>query len=178
MKLHSRHSSPIADGTVDVTTWMHYRDETGDHLGVRDADTVVPLAGLHCLNANTPADLLRNAALDLPGRQRLADVTLLPASPHPRKVIGVGINYRSAGSTASTPAYPVLFSKFASNLIAGDADIELPPESGQVDYEGELAVVIGTPGRRIGEADALDHVLGYTIANDITMRDFQARTHQ
>jgi acylpyruvate hydrolase len=178
MKLHRPTSAPIAAGTVDATTWISYLDETGEHFGVRDADTVVPLAGLRRLDANTPAQLLRNAPLDLPGRRRLSDVTLLPASPHPRKVIGVGVNYRLAGSTASTTVYPVLFSKFASNLIAGDADIELPPESRQVDYEGELAVVIGTPGRRIAEADALDHVLGYTVANDITMRDFQARTHQ
>ena len=109
---------------------------------------------------------------------------LLPASPHPRKIFGVGVNYRT-GAGADTdadadadaaPAYPVLFCKFASNLIAGDADIELPPESGQVDYEGELAVIIGTPGRRIPEADALDHVLGYSVANDITMRDYQSKT--
>jgi len=168
----------ISDSTVDATTWISYLDETGENLGIRDADTVVPLFGLRCLDANNSAHTLRSAPLDLSGRRRLSDVTLLPASPHPRNVIGVGVNYRFAGSAASTTDYPVLFCKFASNLVAGDADIELPPESGQVDYEGELAVVIGTPGRRIAEADALDHVLGYAVANDITMRDFQARTHQ
>jgi acylpyruvate hydrolase len=160
VRLHRSTQALITDSTIDATTWISYLDEAGEHLGVRDADTVVPLAGLRCLDANTPAHVLRNAPLDLAGRRRLSDITLLPASPHPRKVIGVGVNYRLAGSTASSTAYPVLFCKFASNLIAGDADIELPPESGQVDYEGELAVVIGTPGRRIAEADALDHVLG------------------
>jgi len=64
------------------------------------------------------------------------------------------------------------------SLLGAYDDIVLPPESQQVDYEGELVVVIGHGGRRIAEQDALDHVLGYTVANDITMRDFQYKTHQ
>jgi acylpyruvate hydrolase len=76
------------------------------------------------------------------------------------------------------PEYPVLFTKFAEALIGPSDPIMLPPESAQVDYEGELAVVIGTAGRRIAPADALRHVAGYAIANDVTMRDFQYKTHQ
>ena len=177
-----KHGSPapnlLPDNTGGATTWISYRDDTGEHFGVHDADTVIPLAAIQRLNATTPADLLNGAALDREGRRRLDQIMLLPASPHPRKIFGVGVNYRTgAGAdTDAAPAYPVLFCKFASNLIAGDADIELPPESGQVDYEGELAVIIGTPGRRIPEADALDHVLGYSVANDITMRDYQSKT--
>ena len=74
--------------------------------------------------------------------------------------------------------YPVLFPKFASSLAGPFAELELPAESHQIDYEGELTVVIGQPGRRISEADAAGHVLGYTVANDISMRDYQYKTHQ
>jgi acylpyruvate hydrolase len=72
----------------------------------------------------------------------------------------------------------VLFTKFASSLIAAGQDILLPAEGGQPDYEGELAVIIGKPGRRIPEGQALSHVLGYCPANDVTIRDFQYLTHQ
>jgi acylpyruvate hydrolase len=72
----------------------------------------------------------------------------------------------------------VLFTKWAQSLTGPRDPIALPPESVQVDYEGELAVVIGTAGRRIAAADALAHVAGYTVANDVTMRDYQYKTHQ
>jgi acylpyruvate hydrolase len=72
----------------------------------------------------------------------------------------------------------VLFPKYASSLIGPTDDILLPPEATQADYEGELAVIIGRSGRRISEEDALDHVLGYSVCNDVTMRDYQYKTHQ
>jgi acylpyruvate hydrolase len=92
----------------------------------------------------------------------------------------VGLNYRShiEETRREDSRYPVLFTNFASALLPADGVIELPPESDQVDYEGELAVVIGRTGRRIGEADAQNHVLGYAVANDVTMRDYQYKTHQ
>lgn len=70
------------------------------------------------------------------------------------------------------------FPKYASTLAGPYDEIVLPPESTCVDYEGELAGVIGRRGRCIAAADALDYVLGFTISNDVTVRDFQARTHQ
>lgn len=76
------------------------------------------------------------------------------------------------------PTYPVLFTKFASSLTRPDDPVPCPPESGAVDYEGELAVVIGAPARRISEDRALSVVAGYAVANDITKRDYQNRTHQ
>jgi acylpyruvate hydrolase len=72
----------------------------------------------------------------------------------------------------------VLFTKFASALIGPYADIALPPEVEQPDFEGELAVIIGEHGRRIQPADAMQYVAGFAVANDITMRDFQYKTHQ
>jgi hypothetical protein len=110
---------------------------------VRDADAIAPLAGLRCLNADTPAHVLRNAALDLPGRRRIADVTLLPASPHPRKVIGVGVNYRCTGTSATNPAYPVVFCKFAFNLIAGEADIELVVRAIMLSHSARFMCTLG-----------------------------------
>jgi acylpyruvate hydrolase len=68
--------------------------------------------------------------------------------------------------------------RYASTYDKPFGTIDLPRESAQVDYEGELAVVIGKPGRRISSGDAANHVLGYTVANDITMRDYQYKTHQ
>ena len=72
----------------------------------------------------------------------------------------------------------MLFTKFASTLAAPGAPIPLPPESDAIDYEGELLVVIGERGRRIPRERALDHVAGYAVANDVSMRDYQYKTHQ
>jgi acylpyruvate hydrolase len=96
------------------------------------------------------------------------------------KIICVGLNYRDhAGESGMrVPDYPTLFARFASSLIAHDAPIIRPKESDRLDYEGELVAVIGKNGRRIGKADALDHVAGYSIFNDGSIRDFQLRTPQ
>ena len=145
---------------------------TGDHL--------IPLAGLTELGRDTPADVLAVAA-ELPDEAvAAADVYLCPVVPHPDKIICVGLNYLAhVGETGrDLPTYPVMFTKFASSLIGPRDDILLPPESEQVDYEAELAVIIGRAGRRIPRDQAADHVLGYTVANDVTMRDYQYKTHQ
>jgi 2-keto-4-pentenoate hydratase/2-oxohepta-3-ene-1,7-dioic acid hydratase in catechol pathway len=98
----------------------------------------------------------------------------------PGKIICVGLNYRDhAGESGMTvPEYPVLFARFASSLIAHGAPIMRPAESQSLDYEGELVAVIGKGGRRISIANALDHVAGYSIFNDASIRDFQLRTPQ
>ncbi|TXN29466.1 fumarylacetoacetate hydrolase family protein [Lacisediminihabitans profunda] len=146
---------------------------------VRDG-LLVPLAELTEISAKTSTDDLANARRLPSDAISLESVTLRPVVPNPRKIICVGLNYLDHVEEAKRdlPAYPVLFAKFASSLIGPDDAIILPPESEQVDYEGELAVVIGRPGRRISEDDALNHVLGYSVANDVTMRDYQYKTHQ
>lgn len=107
-------------------------------------------------------------------RWALPDVRLL--SPLlPSKVVAIGKNYaehaREMGGDA--PATPLIFLKPSTSVI-GDGDaIRLPPSSSEVHYEGELAVVIGTPARNVAAADALGHVLGYAAANDVTARDQQ-----
>ena len=143
-------------------------------------DEVVPIIGLSEIGPASTIDLLRTAPRDAARATAISGVELRPLVPAARRILCVGLNYRSHidETKRDDSDYPVLFSKFASALLPPDGVIELPPESTQVDYEGELAVIIGRPGRRIPESRAADHILGYAAANDVTMRDFQYRTHQ
>jgi 2-keto-4-pentenoate hydratase/2-oxohepta-3-ene-1,7-dioic acid hydratase in catechol pathway len=104
----------------------------------------------------------------------------LPVIPHPAKVLCVGLNYqghRKETGRAET-AHPAIFTRFADSLIGQNAALVLPPNSTSLDYEGELAVVIGKAGFRVAEEDALHLVGGYSIFNDGTIRDWQHHTHQ
>ncbi|HTB13839.1 MAG TPA: fumarylacetoacetate hydrolase family protein [Bryobacteraceae bacterium] len=107
-------------------------------------------------------------------------VRLLPPVPVPPKILCVGLNYDDhlQESGLKKPAYPEIFARFATSLIAHQEPIRRPRESVALDYEAELAVVIGKPGRRISQGHALDHVAGYSLFNDATIRDFQLRTPQ
>jgi acylpyruvate hydrolase len=111
---------------------------------------------------------------------RLSDVTLLPVIPTPQKIICIGVNYadHAAETGQEPPPYPTVFAKFPNTLAASGDPIVLPSASTMPDYEGELAVVIGQPGRLISEQDALDYVAGYTAFNDVSARDFQGHTSQ
>jgi len=140
----------------------------------------VPLRGVEELGAATPSELLAAPPLDEAGALPLDRVRLRPLVPSPRRIVCVGHNYGShvAEVGREVPSYPVLFTKFHDALIGPYDPIVAPPESRKVDYEAELAVVVGRAGRRIDPAAALAHVAGYAVANDVTMRDFQFRTHQ
>jgi acylpyruvate hydrolase len=107
-------------------------------------------------------------------------VTLLPVLSNPGKIICVGLNYadHSAESGFKQPDYPTLFGRFNSSLIAHGAPIVRPKLSEQLDYEGELVAVIGKRGRNIPKARALDHVVGYSIFNDASIRDYQFKSPQ
>jgi acylpyruvate hydrolase len=140
----------------------------------------VPIRGVDELGTQTPTELLAQPPLE-PRRAIPADeIVLRPVVPRPGKIVCVGLNYLAhVGETGrDVPEYPVLFTKFAETLCGPYDPLALPPESEQVDYEAELAVVIGRAGRRIDPEDGLSHVAGYTIANDVTMRDYQYKTHQ
>jgi 2-keto-4-pentenoate hydratase/2-oxohepta-3-ene-1,7-dioic acid hydratase in catechol pathway len=125
-------------------------------------------------------DRLRAAVSPPSTRIALADVELLPPVADPAKVICIGINYdthrREVGRNAS--AYPAVFLRFPDTQIGHGTPIIRPRASTALDYEGELAVVIGRPGRAIEQADALDHVAGYACYNDASIRDWQRHTHQ
>jgi acylpyruvate hydrolase len=131
-------------------------------------DLLVPLAGLTELGAATTADVLAAAERRTEDAFSAAEAALRPVVPNPAKVICVGLNYKAhiQETGRSDSDYPVLFPKFASSLAGPFDALDLPAESHQIDYEGELTVVIGQPGRRISEDDAPAHVLGYTVAWD------------
>ncbi|MFZ0553082.1 MAG: fumarylacetoacetate hydrolase family protein [Steroidobacteraceae bacterium] len=127
------------------------------------------------------ADLLRaGGSLEQSPAIDLNAVRLLPPVPLPPKILCVGLNYDDhlQESGLKKPAYPEIFARFATSLIAHQQPIRRPRESIALDYEAELAVVIGKPGRRIPRDQALDHVAGYSLFNDATIRDFQLRTPQ
>jgi acylpyruvate hydrolase len=110
----------------------------------------------------------------------LNSVRILPPIPVPQKILCVGLNYDDhlEESGLKKPAYPEIFARFATSLIAHQEPIRRPHESISLDYEAELAVVLGKRGRRIPRETALDHVAGYSMFNDATLRDFQLRTPQ
>jgi 2-keto-4-pentenoate hydratase/2-oxohepta-3-ene-1,7-dioic acid hydratase in catechol pathway len=109
-----------------------------------------------------------------------ATLRLAPVLTNPGKIICVGLNYRrhAAESGMAAPTTPVLFSKFNNSLSAHNEPIPLPATAEQVDYEVELAAVMGRRTRNVAVDDALNHVFGYCTANDLSARDLQMRTSQ
>jgi 2-keto-4-pentenoate hydratase/2-oxohepta-3-ene-1,7-dioic acid hydratase in catechol pathway len=110
----------------------------------------------------------------------MAAASFLPPFARPSKVICVGLNYvdHSAETGFKVPDYPTVFSRFLSSFVGHLAPIVKPSASDQLDYEGEMAVILSRGGRYIAGEDALSHVLGYSIFNDASVRDFQLRTPQ
>jgi 2-keto-4-pentenoate hydratase/2-oxohepta-3-ene-1,7-dioic acid hydratase in catechol pathway len=122
---------------------------------------------------------LRSAAdperIEREGR-RLNTVELLAPVPRPGKVVAIGRNYRdhTTEEGVAAPSSPLIFSKWSSCVVGTGAEIRWDPAlTAQVDYEAELAVVIGRTARHVSEADALDYVLGYSCLNDVSARDLQ-----
>jgi 2-keto-4-pentenoate hydratase/2-oxohepta-3-ene-1,7-dioic acid hydratase in catechol pathway len=103
-----------------------------------------------------------------------------PVIPRPSKVICAGLNYRAhiLEMGRDLPEYPTLFAKFADALIGASDDIMRPQETEQLDWEAELAVIIGATARRVRGAAAVQAIAGFTVLNDITCRDWQFRTRE
>jgi acylpyruvate hydrolase len=110
----------------------------------------------------------------------LDEVRLLPPVTCPQKIICIGLNYRAHAEEqgAEPPATPTFFAKFPNALAAPGATVPLPRWSERVDYEAEVAFVIGDRCKDVHEADAIDHVAGYTLLNDLSARDYQFKTPQ
>jgi len=110
----------------------------------------------------------------------LSEVQLLPVIPNPGKIVCVGLNYgdhvRETGREITEK--PTLFLRVAESQVAHGEAIVMPRESSKLDYEGEIAIVIGKGGRRIAEADAWNHIAGYACYNDGSIRDWQTATPQ
>jgi 2-keto-4-pentenoate hydratase/2-oxohepta-3-ene-1,7-dioic acid hydratase in catechol pathway len=107
-------------------------------------------------------------------------VRVLPPVPRPPKIVCVARNYAEHAEEVGreVPTIPILFARFPATLVAAGAPVIRPKVSEQLDWEGELAVVIGTGGRAVRREDAMDHVAGYSIFNDVTVRDYQFRVTQ
>ncbi|SFB29319.1 2-keto-4-pentenoate hydratase/2-oxohepta-3-ene-1,7-dioic acid hydratase (catechol pathway) [Cohnella sp. OV330] len=109
------------------------------------------------------------------------DVRFGPCVTNPGKIICIGLNYRKHAeeSNAPIPEYPILFNKFGNTLAAHGDDIPLANRvTSEVDYEAELAIVIGRNAKYVGQDEALDYVFGYCCVNDLSARDLQMRTQQ
>ena len=165
------------------------RSDSGEILGIVEAECWLPAATVLAGGPRTIADLLAGgpdglaalktaaagARIAETGRP-IADAELLAPVPRPGKVVAIGRNYREHAEEEGVepPAAPLIFSKWSSSVVGHGAEIRWDPGlTRQVDYEAELAVVIGRPARRVGIADALAHVLGYTCLNDVSARDLQ-----
>jgi acylpyruvate hydrolase len=155
------------------------RSTAGDWSGLLEGEAGFPgslealLTGGNGLS-DAAAVLATGKPVDLDG------VTLLPVLSNPGKIVCVGLNYadHSAESGFKQPGYPTLFGRFNSSLIGHGAPIVRPKLSEQLDYEGELVAVIGKGGKNIPKAQALDHVAGYSIFNDASIRDYQFKSPQ
>jgi 2-keto-4-pentenoate hydratase/2-oxohepta-3-ene-1,7-dioic acid hydratase in catechol pathway len=164
-------------------------DRLGERVAVVDGDRGLPLSGLHPDGPRTMLELIdggddalsaiRESAnaerIQRDGRP-LADMTLLAPVPRPRKVVAIGRNYRehAAEEGAEQPSAPLIFAKFASSVVGPGADVRWDPGlTGQVDYEAELAVIIGKRTRAVPAERVLDFIFGYTCLNDVSARDLQ-----
>lgn len=147
----------------------------GPQAGVLDGDEVAPITQP---GEGDLGDLLRRGPLPtspLGVPVPLADVELLPPVPRPAKILCIGLNYASHAEEQGKepPEYPTVFPKWANALAPAGATVPLPSFSQKVDYEAEVAFVIADTCKDVAEADALDHVAGYTLLNDLSARDYQ-----
>lgn len=149
-------------GVVDLTGRLHQAPQT-----LRQAIALDVLHGADALIARGP-------------ELSLSDLTLLPVIPDPDKILCIGLNYESHRAETRRPdnAHPTVFARYADSQIGHGQPLLRPRVSDRLDYEGELAVIIGRGGRYIAEAEALSHVAGYACYNDGTVRDWQRHTHQ
>lgn len=126
--------------------------------------------------------LLEFRALAEAATERVApkEVRFLPPCVRPSKIVCVGLNYaaHTQEATMAQPSHPTVFLRLPSSITGHEATILRPPESEQLDYEGEMVAVLGSGGRRIPRERALDCVFGYAVGNEVSVRDFQFKSPQ
>ena len=164
------------------------RSSAGERVGVAVEDRWAPIEDLLRDGPRTILDLLEDAHVALPALgaalagadvarwRSISSAELLAPVPRPGKVVAIGRNYRehAAEEGVDPPTAPLIFAKWPSSVIGHGAEIRWDPGlTGQVDYEAELAVVVGRRARNVGIEEALDHVLGYTCLDDVSARDLQ-----
>jgi 2-keto-4-pentenoate hydratase/2-oxohepta-3-ene-1,7-dioic acid hydratase in catechol pathway len=174
---------PIEDG--DAVRLVRFENGATDAIGVLEGSEVVDLSssvasprdGVASLLSGPSRNHVLNALADAP-RRPLSEVRLLNPLPAPRIVFAIGLNYadHAAESGQSVPDFPVVFNKQV-NCVTGPFDpIHYPRDGSMLDYEGELAFVIGRRCRHVPAGRGLDYIGGYTVMNDVSERDWQFRS--
>jgi 2-keto-4-pentenoate hydratase/2-oxohepta-3-ene-1,7-dioic acid hydratase in catechol pathway len=167
---------------------VSYRSREGDRAGVETEGGVFDAGALFGEPALTVRELLAGGRLsDLAeasagggSTKPVGDAELLPPVPDPEKIVCIGLNYRSHAAEAGIdpPETPTFFAKFRNALAAPGVSVKLPTASKKVDYEAEVAFVVGRSCKEIEPAEALDAVAGYMLLNDLSARDLQFATPQ
>lgn len=170
-----RFASYVSNGNQGIAV-----DVDGQWRGRDNSDAAFPGTVEALIKKSQTALTIAGEALVKAPVVNMAAVQFAPPLSNPEKIICVGLNYRdhSAESGFKQPDFPTLFGRFNSSLIGHGAPLMRPPQSEQFDYEGELVAVIGKAARNVSEADALDHVMGYSIFNDGSLRDYQFKAPQ
>jgi acylpyruvate hydrolase len=178
---------------MKLVTFMHDGAQRLGALAQHDGRDVVvdlkraasrlPTDMIAFLTGGDQSRALAEQALANPPSEAVLDrgaVRLSAPIPRPGKIICIGLNYRdhAAESNQPVPEYPTVFAKYANCIIGTGEPIIIPRVTSQVDYEGELAVVIGRRARDVAEEAALSYVAGYAPFNDVSARDYQMRTSQ
>lgn len=166
--------------------WLSFEANGSESYGVVVGDGIVDVGARH--SHRSLKDLLASGDFDSVGQEAsrakpdhsLGSIRYLPVIPRPDKILCAGINYKAhqeeTGRQAT--AHPTLFTRFAASQVGHEQPMLRPIESQRLDYEGEIALVIGRAGRRISKANALAHVAGFAPYNDGSVRDFQRHTTQ
>jgi 2-keto-4-pentenoate hydratase/2-oxohepta-3-ene-1,7-dioic acid hydratase in catechol pathway len=166
-----------------------YRGEAGERAGVDTGDGVIDAAAVlgeqsasvrELIAEDRIGELRERLESGIEGMDRIPAPELLPPITDPEKIVCIGLNYRSHAAEAGIdpPAAPTFFAKFRNALASPGATVELPAASGKVDYEAEIAFVVGRRCKEIDSGDALDAIAGYTLLNDLSARDLQFATPQ
>ena len=151
-----------------------------DFRGLLSTDALYPGDLLTLVRAGPEALAAAGKVLGKADPVDIHRVSFLPPISNPGKVVCVGLNYREHSSEVGfeTPPFPTLFGRFNSSLIGHRAPIELPSCSEQLDYEGEMVAVVGAPLRDVAADEAIKYVAGYSIFNDVSIRDYQFKSPQ
>ena len=169
---------------------MTIRTENGNNVGIKTEKGVLNVTAImpefadpQTIIEKGVSKLIELEEKALTGEYEFLEEDMLnlgPCVPSPSKIVCVGLNYRKHAeeSNNKVPASPILFNKYNNSLSGHKDSIKLPPDSNQVDYEAELAIVIGKKAKEVSQEKALDYVFGYCAANDLSARDLQFRSNQ
>jgi 2-keto-4-pentenoate hydratase/2-oxohepta-3-ene-1,7-dioic acid hydratase in catechol pathway len=174
---------------VPTVRLVSYRSDRGDRAGALTDQGVIDAADAlgeeaaavrGVLAEERTGELGERLTASGPAPLPIDEVQLLPPVPDPEKIVCIGLNYRSHAEEAGIepPEHPTFFAKFRNALAAPGATVELPAASEKVDYEAEVAVVIGRPSKEIAAAEAAEAIGGYMLLNDLSARDLQFATPQ